>query len=100
MADQVTSGTVPGAMSGPSGLDPQQAGLAPSGTSVSTPGAHESFHGRPVSWVAVGIIITGFIIGGAALVAGPTWWLFWTGVGIVVIGALFGAATRIFDDWY
>jgi type IV secretory pathway VirB2 component (pilin) len=61
---------------------------------------HESHHGRPASWVAVVIIVAGFIIGGTALAAGPTWWLFWTGAGIVVIGSIYAASIRIFDDWY
>jgi hypothetical protein len=61
---------------------------------------HEEHHGRPVSWVAVSIIIVGFIIGGSAMVAGPTWWLFWTGAGIAVIGSIFAASVRVFDDWY
>ncbi|HTX26549.1 MAG TPA: HGxxPAAW family protein [Streptosporangiaceae bacterium] len=61
---------------------------------------HEENHGRPVSWVAVTIIVVGFIIGGIAMVTGPTWWLFWAGAGIVVIGSIFAAAVRVFDDWY
>jgi hypothetical protein len=61
---------------------------------------HEAHHGRPASWVAVAIIVVGFIIGGSALVAGPTWWLFWTGTGIAVIGAIYAASVHIFDDWY
>jgi hypothetical protein len=61
---------------------------------------HEEHHGRPVSWVAVTIIVVGFTIGGIAMVTGPTWWLFWAGTGIVVIGSIFAAAVRVFDDWY
>jgi hypothetical protein len=62
--------------------------------------AHESFHGRPVSWVAVSIIMVGFLVGGAGLVAGPSWWLFWAGAGLTVIGGLLALATNIFEDWY
>ena len=65
-----------------------------------TPGHYEPFHGRPVSWVAVSIIMVGFLIGGLALVFGPTWWLFWAGLGLVVIGGLLAASTNIFEDWY
>ena len=61
---------------------------------------HESHHGRPASWVAVSIIVVGFIVGGIALVVGPTWWLFWVGTGIVVIGSIYAASIRVFDDWY
>jgi hypothetical protein len=61
---------------------------------------HETHHGRPASWVASSIIIVGFIVGGAAMVPHPTWWLFWLGAGIVVVGALYAAAVHIFDDWY
>jgi hypothetical protein len=61
---------------------------------------HEAHHGRPASWVASSIVIVGFIVGGIAMVTGPTWWLFWTGAGIVVLGAIVGAAVHIFDDWY
>jgi len=61
---------------------------------------HPSFHGRPVSWVAVSIVMVAFVIGGLALVFGPVWWLFWVAVGLTVVGGLLGAATNIFEDWY
>ena len=47
-----------------------------------SPGHYEPFHGRPVSWVAVSIIMLGFLVGGLALVFGTIWWLFWTGLGL------------------
>jgi hypothetical protein len=59
-----------------------------------------SHHGRPTSWAAVAIIITGFIVGGIAMVAGPAWWLFWTGAGIIVAGGIFAWSWHIVDDWY
>ena len=70
------------------------------GDAAPTPGHYEPFHGRPVSWVAVSIIMVGFLIGGLALVFGPTWWLFWAGLGLVVVGGLLAASTNIFEDWY
>ncbi len=57
-------------------------------------------HGRPISWVATSVIVIGFSVGGIALPAGPTWWLFWVGVGIVVVGAIIATFSRIMDDWY
>ena len=65
-----------------------------------SPGHYEPYHGRPVSWVAVSIIMVGFLIGGLALIFGTIWWLFWTGLGLVVVGTLLAASTNIFEDWY
>jgi len=95
VAEQAPSGTVAGTgNTGGSGLDAEiGAQLGP----AHTPEAH---HGRRSSWVAVSIIIIGFIVGGAAMVPHPTWWLIWVGAGIVVIGGIIATATRIFDDWY
>ena len=59
-----------------------------------------AFHGRPVSWVAVATIMVGFLVGGLALVFGPTWWVFWVGLAIAVVGGLLALATNVFDDWY
>lgn len=99
MADQVgtdiRSGAQPegGALSQP----------APGGTVAeggAGPGYYEPFHGRPVSWAAIGIIIAGFLCGGIALVAGPVWWAFWLGLGVVAVGGLLALSTNIFEDWY
>ena len=77
MADQAAPGTMAEASNtGAHGLDAQ---IGPSYV-------HEAHHGRPASWVAVSIIIVGFIVGGIALPVGPIWWLFWLGAGIVVLG--------------
>jgi hypothetical protein len=57
-------------------------------------------HGRPISWVAVTIIVVGFVAGGVSLVFGPTWWLFWTGLGVAALGGIIALAGGIFDDWY
>lgn len=99
MADQVGPGTVPGVMGESSGLEPQnQSGaLAERPTA---PAAHESFHGRTVSWVAVSIMLVGFILGGVGLIAGPTWGLVWAGGAVVVLGGILALATGIFNDWY
>ena len=92
MTEQAASGTVADAAgnTGAHGLDAQ--------TGVSY--GHEAHHGRPASWVAVSIIIIGFVVGGIAMVPSPKWWLFWTGAGIVVIGCIMAAAAHILDDWY
>jgi type IV secretory pathway VirB2 component (pilin) len=101
VADQAAPGTMAEA-AGSTGAHGLAANTGAHGLDVQTglSHIHASHHGRPASWVAVAIIVVGFIVGGIALVAGPTWWLFWTGTGIVVIGAIFAASVRIFDDWY
>jgi hypothetical protein len=53
-----------------------------------------------VSWVSTIIVIIGFLVGGAALPAGPIWWLFWTGAGIAAVGGILGLSIGIFNDWY
>jgi hypothetical protein len=65
-----------------------------------TPVTFPSFHGRAVSWVAVSIIMVAFLIGGLALVFGPTWWLFWASLGLAAVGLLLALGTGIFNDWY
>jgi len=65
-----------------------------------TPVHFPTYHGRPVSWVAVSLILVGFVAGGLSLVFGPTWWLFWVSLGIAAVGGLLGLSTGIFDDWY
>ncbi len=92
MADQMAPGAVE--TTGDTGAHGLDAQIGPQH------GAHEAHHGRPVSWVAVSIIIVGFVVGGIAMVTGPAWWLFWTGAGIVVVGGIFALSSRILDDWY
>ena len=92
MTEQSASGTMAEAAgnTGAHGLDAQTGGSS----------VHEAHHGRPASWVAVSIIIAGFVVGGVALVPHPHWWLFWVGAGIVVIGCIIAVAAHILDDWY
>jgi hypothetical protein len=92
VTEQAASGTMADATgnTGAHGLDAQ--------TGMSY--GHEAHHGRPASWVAVSIIIVGFVVGGVAMVPSPKWWLFWTGAGIVVVGCIMAAAAHILDDWY
>lgn len=65
-----------------------------------TPVSFPSFHGRPIAWVSVSVIMAAFVIGGFALVFGPTWWLFWAALGLAVVGLLMCVGIGIFDDWY
>ena len=91
MADQASPGPVVGA-------GQEADALAQAG-----PGSYQAphvFHGRTVSWVAVSIIMAGFLVGGLGLVFGPTWWLFWVGIGATIVGGLLALGTHIFDDWY
>jgi len=90
VTEQPTSGAVVGDI-GAHGLDARTG---------QPDGHHEEYHGRPVSWVAVTIIIIGFVIGGIALPVGPSWVLFWVGAALVVLGSIFAASIRIMDDWY
>jgi hypothetical protein len=92
VTEQAASGTMADAAgnTGAHGLDAQ------TGASY----GHEAHHGRPASWVAVSIIIVGFVVGGIAMVPSPKWWLFWTGAGIVVVGCIMAGAAHILDDWY
>jgi hypothetical protein len=90
MADQRGSGMVAGQSAEGGELSPIGAGAH----------AAASYHGRPVSWVAVSIIMAGFLVGGFGLILGPTWWLFWVGVAMCAVGGLLALSTDIFDDWY
>lgn len=94
MTEQSGSGTL--------AQTPESIGPAPeeSPTGHAAAVAHESFHGRPVSWVAVAIIIIGFVIGGLSLAPKPIWWLFWLGCGITAVGLIIGAIAKMSEDWY
>jgi len=63
--------------------------------------AASEHHGRPISWVAISVIIVGFIVGGIAMVPHPTWWLFWVGAGIAIVGCIITLFAKTFsEDWY
>lgn len=55
--------------------------------------------GRVTSWIAVAVIIAGFIVSGLGLILGPTWLMFWVGVGIVVLGGVYALAVGIMEDY-
>jgi len=55
--------------------------------------------GRVTSWIAVTVIVIGFIVGGFGLILGPSWVLFWVGVGIVVAGGIYALAVGIMEDY-
>jgi hypothetical protein len=100
MSNQVEPGTFASAAAGPgpAGLADQTAFVPQTaGAPVQYP---EHFHGRRVSWVAIGTIVAGFLCGGFSLVFGPTWVTFWVGLGLAGVGALLALAINIFDDWY
>jgi hypothetical protein len=109
MSNQVEPGTIGAAPEqgkfgaaapepGESGAGQQLAGLNQESGSPWAPS--RPYHGRAVSWVAVSLIMVAFLVGGLALVFGPTWWLFWVSLGIAVVGGLLALATNIFEDWY
>jgi hypothetical protein len=109
MANQVDPATIGGASAAVAGgqdasvVYGEGAGAVASPTNVAQLGPYPPFHGRTISWVAVSIIMVGFLVGGLALVFGnngPLWWLFWTGIGISVLGLLATLATNTFEDWY
>jgi hypothetical protein len=102
MTEQPGSGMLAGAASGTVGQAPEMVGPAPEKSSAghALALAHDSFHGRPVSWAAVVVITIGFVIGGFAMVPTPTWWLFWTAAAITAVGLGVGALAKMTEDWY
>ncbi len=95
MTEQSSSGTV--SDEGKTGVPVLDAEM---GVQLGLDHTNDAHHGRRSSWIAVAIVIIGFIVGGVAMIPHPRWWLFWVGTGIVVIGAILATVTRIFDDWY
>jgi hypothetical protein len=98
MPNQVEPGTMGGAPA-ESGTATTAAQPAQAAQAAAPTGHHTSFHGRPVSWVAVVIIVAGFLMGGLSIVF-SAWPTFWVGAGIAVVGAIVATAADVFDDWY
>jgi hypothetical protein len=100
MTEQPGSGTASGGAV--SGVAPESVGPAPEESPLGHAAAltHESFHGRKTSWIAVGIIMAGFLIGGLAFASPPTWWLVYTGGGIALLGFIVAGFARMSEDWY
>jgi len=102
MAEQVSPATATGMAVGAGSADGSSGTEAvPFVSQVpGTPVHFPSYHGRTVSWVAVALILVGFLVGGLSLVFGPTWWVFWLGLAIVVVGGLIAMSSGIQNDWY
>jgi hypothetical protein len=60
--------------------------------------ADSSHGGRASSWLAVAVMLVGFVIGGLGLVIGPAWALFWVGVAVAAVGGVLALAVGIFSD--
>ena len=54
-------------------------------------------HGKPASWIVVGVVTVAFIVGGLALIF-QAWSLFWICVAIAVLGFPAGLAVGIMND--
>jgi hypothetical protein len=100
MTEQPGSGTLTGAPD--SAVAPESIGPAPEESPLGHAAAlaHESFHGRPVSWVAVALTVIGFVTGGIAFSSPPKWWLVYVGAGIALLGFIVAGVARVNDDWY
>ncbi len=92
----------PGSVSTASAVAPESVGPAPEDSPLGHAAAlaHESFHGRPVSWVAVALAVIGFVVGGIAFASPPKWWLVFTGAGIALLGFIVAGVARTTEDWY
>ncbi|MEV5408016.1 HGxxPAAW family protein [Thermopolyspora sp. NPDC052614] len=60
--------------------------------------ASGSHAGRPKSWLAITVILAGFILGGVALCLGPLWGLFWAGVAVAALGGILALVFDVFSD--
>jgi hypothetical protein len=59
---------------------------------------HGGHGGRASSWLAVTVMLLGFLIGGVALTLGPHWPMLWVGVGVVAVGGILALLFDIFSD--
>ncbi|HEY0716576.1 MAG TPA: hypothetical protein VGD68_03085 [Streptosporangiaceae bacterium] len=100
MTEQPGTGTLSG--NPVNAVAPESVGPAPEESPLGHAAAlaHESFHGRPMSWIAVAVIVIGFIIGGLAFSSPPTWWLVYTGGGIALLGFVVAGFAGMTEDWY
>jgi hypothetical protein len=55
--------------------------------------------GKLTSWIAVAIMVLGFVIFGLALVLGPIWPMFWIGLAVLAGGGIYGLAVGIMEDY-
>ncbi|WP_113704101.1 HGxxPAAW family protein [Nonomuraea lactucae] len=56
-----------------------------------------SHGGRASSWLAVTVMLIGFILGGVGLTM-ANWALIWVGVGLFVVGGILALVFDIFSD--
>lgn len=56
-----------------------------------------SHGGRASSWLAVTVMLLGFIVGGVGLTV-ANWMIVWIGVGIVVVGGILALVFDIVSD--
>ncbi|WP_235994117.1 HGxxPAAW family protein [Nonomuraea montanisoli] len=56
-----------------------------------------SHGGRASSWLAVTVMLIGFIVGGVGLTL-ASWTLVWVGAGVIVVGGILALVFDIFSD--
>jgi hypothetical protein len=80
-------------------LNPTEHGTAPGEhlPGEAAIGGHPHLHGRPVSWVLVGVLIVAFVTGGLAIV-NHLWLLFWVCLGVTVLSLPAGKVVGIMND--
>ncbi|MBX9388555.1 hypothetical protein [Streptomonospora nanhaiensis] len=58
----------------------------------------QSHRGRIGSWLAVGVIVVGFVLGGLGIALGLNWWLIGAAVVLMAVGGVLCFVTDIFTD--